>query len=231
MFTARDLLFKALDYDGFWNTSKKMLNSKPSKLRKLQMEKLLAGFGISKANAKPKTQTRGNLRIEHVYFTSRNSKRMNRAEYLKTLTNFRYFTSGEFILDRSQEQYQDLMDRIISTTKNAFPEQSNIIDKEPVSLVHLFRDLYNFRLSVYHMKKYTYSVKRMKLFSTEDDFTLYLRKNFISSLDIGLAETDEILCTLIDLENKTVMEDEIDYPEDDLKPLDEEWENENHGRR
>jgi hypothetical protein len=226
MFTARDLLYKAMDYDGFWNTSKKMLNSKPSTLRKLQLEKLLIGFDISKVNAKPQTQTKGNLRIEQIYFTSRNSKQMNRTEYLKTLTNFRYFTRGEFISDRSPKMYQDLIAQIISTSKRVYPEQSEFIDKEPVNLVQLFRDLYSFRHSVYAMNKYNYSRKSLKLFSTEDDYAQYLRNNHISSTETGLAETDKILCTLIDPENKTVTEDEISYPEDNLKTLDEEWENE-----
>ena len=215
-----------MDYDGFWNTSKKMLNSKPSKLRKLQIEKLLTGFDISKVNARPPTQTKGNLRIEQIYFTSRNSKQMNRAEYLKTLTNFTYFTRGEFISDRSPEKYQDLIARIITTSKRIYPEQSELIDKEPVNLVHLFRDLYSFRHSVYAMNKYNYSRKSLKLFSTEDDYAQYLRNNFISSTETGLAETDKILCILIDPENKTVTEDEISYPVDHLKTLDEEWENE-----
>ncbi len=45
-------------------------------------------------------------------------------------------------------------------------------------------------------------------------------------METSLSETDEIPCTLIDPENKTVREEEINYPADDLKIIDEEWENE-----
>jgi len=226
MFTARDLLYKALDYDGFWNTSKKMKTSKPSRLRQLQLEKLLMGFGISKTNAKSQPEKKDNFVIEGIYFISGKSKSMNRDEYLKTLSNFQYFTRGEFISDKPQEMYRELTDRIISTSKSSFPEQSEIIDKDPISLVQLFRDLYGFRLSVYHMFTYDYNKKRIKLFSTVDDYALYLRKKFTDSMDLNLSEIDEILCTLIDPENKIINEVEIDYPVDDLKAIDEEWENE-----
>jgi len=59
MFTARDLLGKALDYD-FWNTSKRMLNSKTSQPWQLHLERLLIGFDILKVNAKPQPQMKGN---------------------------------------------------------------------------------------------------------------------------------------------------------------------------
>jgi hypothetical protein len=225
MFTARDLLYKALDYDGFWNTSQQMLNTKPSQLRQLQLEKLLTGFGISKTNAKPQSQIKGGHQIVKIYFTSRHPKQMDRPTYLKTLTNFKYFATGEFISDISREKYQNLIDRIIATSKNVFPEQSEIIDKEPINLVSLFHDLYNFRVSVYHTIKYHFSKKRMKLFSTEDDYALYLRNKFILSMDTKLSEIDEILCAMIDPEKKIVKGEEINYPSDDLKAIDDEWEN------
>ena len=228
MFTAKDLLYKALDYDGFWNTSKRMKSSKPSQLRQLQLEKLLIGFGISKTNAKPQPQIKGGRQILTVHYISGRSKPMNRDEYLKTLTNFKYFATGEFIADTNQEKYQDLISRIISTSKSVFPHHSEIIDKEPVNLVRLFNDLYNFRLSLYHIIKYSFSKKREQAFSIEDDYALYLRKNFIASMDIHLSEVDEILCAIIDPEMKGLNKEEIDYPDDDLKTIDEEWENERH---
>jgi hypothetical protein len=227
MFTARDLLYKALDYDGVWNISKRMLNSKPSQLRQLQIEKLLLGFGISKTNEKPQSRIDGKYIIESIYISGQ-SKQMNRSEYLKKLTDFKYFTTGEFISDASPEKYQHLIDQIISTSKSIFPEQSEIIDKKPLNLVSLFKYLYNFRLTVYLMIEFDFSKKRIKLFSTEDDYALYLRKKFTTSMNAGLLEIDEMLCTLIDPENKTLKEDEINYPSDDLKSLDEEWENNEH---
>jgi hypothetical protein len=64
----------------------------------------------------------------------------------------------------------------------------------------------------------------LKSFSTEEDYAQYVRNNFIASMKASLSETDEILCTLIDPENKTVREEEINYPGDSLKDIDEEWE-------
>ena len=151
---------------------------------------------------------------------------MNREEYLKTLSNFQYFTRGEFIDDKPGEMYQELTNRIISTSKSIFPEQSGVIDNSSVSLVHLFSDLYSFRHSVYLMFTYNYSKKRIKLFSTVDDYSLHLQRKFVESMNNNLSEIDEILCTLIDPENKIIKEAEIDYPDDDLEAIDEEWENE-----
>lgn len=226
MLTARDLLYKALDYDGFWNTSKKMLVSRPAQIRLLQLEWLLAAFGISKLNARVNPGTKNGHYIDEVYFSSIRAKRMNRTEYLKSLTTFQYLTTGEFISDASEERYRALVGQIVSTSKSIFPEQSENIDKEPIHLVYLFRDLYQFRLHLYHMTKYDFSRKRMKLFSTEDNYALYLRNTFIGSMNASLSEIDEILCTLIDPERKSLKEDEINYPNADLKTIDEEWENE-----
>ncbi|WP_181304832.1 hypothetical protein [Rufibacter sp. XAAS-G3-1] len=227
MITARDLLYQALDYDGFWNTSKSRIASRPSQLRKLQLEKLLVGFGISKVNAKSHhAQVNNEHTIQMVDVVSgHHSKSMNRTEYIKTLNNFKYFSTGEFIADASKEKYQGVIDGIISTAKSIFPEQLEKINEQPVNLTALFRDLYHFRLSIYHMAKYDFSKKRMKLFSIEDDYALYLRTRFIESMDANLSEVDEIVCLLIDPEKRSLEENEIDYPNHNFEIIDKEWEN------
>lgn len=227
MLTSKDLLYKALDYDGFWNTSKRMKDSKPSKSRKAQLDKLLKGFGITKKNARVQSQVprevASNLIVQTVYSTSRSPKSMSRIEYIKTLTDFQYFTRGEFIADIDRAKYQNPIEQIIATTKAIFPEQSKIIDKEPVNLVRLFSNLYNFRLSVYHMFKYNFSQKTNEKFSIENDYSLYLRKKFMESMADDLSEVDQVLCMLIDPEMRKLKEDETDYPHFDLKAIDEEW--------
>ena len=167
MLTSKDLLYKALDYDGFWNNSKRMMNSKPSQARKSQLDKLLAAFDISKKNAKPQTriQTSSGHYIQTVYIISNRPKSMNRMEYIKTLTDFRYFSTGEFIADFDKIKYQDFIKRIISKVKRIFPDQSEVINKEPINLVYLFRNLYNFRLGVYHMFKFNLNNKMTEKFS------------------------------------------------------------------
>jgi hypothetical protein len=227
MITAKDLLYQALDYDGFWNTSKRMKDSKPSRLRKLHLEKLLDGFGIFKVNAKViQVQVDDNYTIQTMYDVSGRSKSMNRKEYIKTLTNFQYFSTGEFIADASKEKYQGFIEQITAAAKHIFPEQLENIDKEPINLMRLFYELYNFRLSIYHMTKYSLSKKRRNLFSIEDDYALHLRKKFMESMNHNLSEVDEILCKLIDPEKRNLKEDEIDYPNYDFETIDQEWEKE-----
>lgn len=234
MLTSKDLLYKALDYDGFWNTSKRMKDSKPSKSRKAQLDKLFNGFGITKKNARVQSQVprevNTNLTVRTVYSTSRNPKSMSRIEYIKTLTDFQYFTQGEFIADIDRAKYQNSIEQIISTTKTIFPERLKIIEKGPINLVRLFSNLYNFRLSVYHMFKYSFSQKMSEKFSIEDDYSLYLRKKFMESMANNLSEVDEVLCMLIDPGKRKLKEDEINYPHFDLKAIDEEWLNERRNK-
>ena len=179
MLTAKDLLYKALDYDWFWNSSR-MKDSKPSKARKSQLDKLLKGFGITKKNARVQSQfpkeANENHQLVTVYWTSRNRKSMDRLKYIKTLTDFKYFTNGEFIADFDRAKYDDLIDQIILTTKAILPEQSKVIDKQRINLVQLFSDLYNFRLSVHHLFIHGLHGRISKELSIEDNYKLYLKK-------------------------------------------------------
>ncbi len=230
MLTSKDLLYKALDYDGFWNGSKKMRDSIPSECRKLQLDKLLEAFGITKKNAKAATQAPHNLPEGHtaemIYAVSGSSKSMNRLEYIKTLADFKYFSSGEFLADADRAKYQPLIAQIIATATTIFPAQSTLIDKEPVNLVQLFWNVYNFRLSVYHMFHYSFSKKASAEFSLEDDYSLHLRKDFIKAMNNNLSEADELLCMLIDPEKRSFKEDEIAFPVYDFTAIDAAWHNE-----
>jgi hypothetical protein len=227
MLTSKDLLYKALDYDGFWNTSKHMTNSKPSQARKLQLQKLLASFNILKKNVKAETQSPRNVtnsrKIITVYTVSGSTKSMNRLEYIKTLTDFKYFSSGEFIADVDRAKYKTFLKQIVAKAKQFFPEHSELIDTEPINLVHLFSNLYNFRLSVYHIFNYSFDTKMQEKFSVADDYSLYLRKKFMKSMNDNLSEVDKLLCILIDPSKRKFAEDEIAYPSYDLKALDKEW--------
>ncbi len=227
MLTSKDLLYKALDYDGFWNTTKRMTNSKPSQARKLQLDKLLAAFNISKKNVQTETQAPRNVSKGHKvvtgYAVSGRSKSMNRLEYIKTLTDFKYFSSGEFLADIDRAKYKTFIKQTVAKVKQIFPEQSEIIDTEPINLVHLFSNLYNFRLSIFHMFNYSFDTKMHERFSVEDDYSLYLRKEFMRSMNDKLSEVDKTLCNLIDPTSRKFEEDEIDYPNYDFNILDTEW--------
>ena len=139
---------------------------------------------------------------------------------------FQYFASGEFIADLDRAKYEEFIAQIISAAKTIFPEHAESIGKRPVNLVHLFSNLYNFRLNVYHMFKYDFSMKRIEDFSIEDDYGLHLRKKVMEAMNSHLSEVDEQLCLLIDPEKTALQEDEIGYPDFDLAAIDKEWENE-----
>jgi hypothetical protein len=205
------------------------LTSKPSQLRKSQLDKLLKAFGISKKNSKAETQAPHNLskgqKVVTVYAISGRLKSMNRIEYVKSLTDFKYFSTGEFLADIDRKRYQDLLEKISSVSKTIFPDQSKVIDKRQVNLVHLFSNLYNFRLSVYHMFQYSYSRKMQEEFSIEDDYSLHLRQKFMETMNANLSEVDKTLCLLIDPEKRKFKEDEIDFSTYDFVALDKEWEN------
>ena len=230
MLTSKDLLYKALEYDVFWNSSKKMRDSTPSECRKQQLDKLLEAFGITKKNAKAATQVPHNLPEGHtaemIYTVSGSSKSMSRLEYIKTLTDFKYFSTGEFIADADRAKYQALIAQIIATATTIFPEQSKLIGKEPVNLVQLFRSVYNFRLSLYHMFHYSFIKKTNAAFSLEDDYSLHLQKKFMLTMNDNFSEADELLCMLIDPEKRSFKEDEIAFPGYDFAAIDEAWHNE-----
>ncbi len=229
MLTAKDLLYKAMDYDGFWSSSKRMRNSKPSQCRKIQLDKLLVAFGINKHNGHATAQAPGKKdpgkTVRTVYAISKYPKGLHRVEYIRTLSNLEYLITGEFIADISRGKYNDLIAQIITEARRIFPEQTNFIDNNPINLVRLFHFLYNFRSSLYYVNLYVFNRKTNNYFSTEEDYYIYLRKKFISNMEADFAEIDELLCLLIDPEKKTFNEEELDYPYYNFEVLDEEWEN------
>ena len=235
MITAKDLLDKAIDYDGFWNTSKQMNDSRPSKSRKLQIDKLLHGFGITKKNAKALNrfpiEEIEKLKITTVHLISKkldNGKSIetsfdNKLDYIKTLTNFQYFSYGEFITDIDRKKYQNIIGQVITTTKMIFPDQSEFIDKTPINLVQLFSILYNFKLRINHLTSNRFKRRMRQEFSIEEDYSLYLTNKFMASLESNLSEVDEVLCMLIDPEKREFEKDEINYPNFDMDAIDKEW--------
>lgn len=146
MFTAKNLLYKALDYDGFWNSSKRLRDSEPSKVRKLQLDSLLKVFQIAKKNATSPSQVptrtlKDNLTIKTFYATSKNQKSLERLDYIKTLRDFQYLTHGEFIVDLDREKYQNILIQIVPVIKRNIPTEAKNIEPDSINLVHLFSNL------------------------------------------------------------------------------------------
>ena len=75
------------------------------------------------------------------------------------------------------------------------------------------------------MFKYNFNMKMQERFSVEDDYCLYLRKEFMKSMNSKLSDVDKILCNLIDPARRKFEEAEIGYPSYDFTLLDQEWEN------
>ena len=215
--TAIDLLYKVLDYYYLWNSAERV-DSKPSQSRLLQIEKLLKGFKISKSYVNPQ--------IKMLYSILGQKKALSRTEYLNTLTNLNYFSSGEFINDRPRDYYNDILFKITSTLKLVHPDWINLIDERPVDLKWLFSNLLQFRQEVY---KVTYPHGGMlEGFSAGLEFSFYLQKKFNDSITSNLTEIDETLCLLIDPEKKNVTKEEIEYPDIDLETIDLNWRMENY---
>lgn len=230
MLTAKDLLYKAFDYGGLWNNSRKMKASQPSIARKAQLDVLFAAFGIDKKNASAATQfpveTAENETVIMIYSTSTNPKSMNRLEYIKSLTNFEYFSSGEFLADRDRTKYEAAISQITALTQSLVPVSTNETKKHPFNLVELFYNLYNFRLSARHMYDISDHYEVIDELSPERAYIYLQRKKFIDSLNLHFTEVDEMLCLLIDPGKRSFDAAAINYPNYDLAAMDAAWKKE-----
>ena len=229
MLTARDLLYKALDYDGFWNSSKRMRDSESSKARKLQLDSLLHAFQISKKNAKAASQLpdrtgKENVVIKSFYSSSRNRKSLERLDYIKTLNDFQYLTYGEFIADIDREKYQDTLKHIVTLVKTIFLDETKIIDQNSINLVRLFHNLYSFRHIAYNTFETSFlKLTRSQDFLIEEEYCYFFKQAFIRKIPDNFTEIDELLCILIDPEKKSFSEDEVNYQEFDFDAIDLNW--------
>lgn len=228
MLTAKDLLYKAIDYDGFWNSSKRMRDSEPAKARKLQLESLLKAFNILKENAKnasqiPRQISSKKIIIKTIYSTSSNPNHTERLEYIKTLNNLQYFTYGEFLGDVDRLKYKDFLNHIISVSKINSPAQIKNIEINSINLVRLFCSLFNIRKIIYHTLESNYIYQPRNGFSVEEEYPNYLNHLFVNRIPHNLAEIDEALCLLIDPEKKSFNEHEILYPTLNLDAVDLNW--------
>ncbi|MHA4847399.1 hypothetical protein ACX0G7_24760 [Flavitalea antarctica] len=226
MLTARDLLYKALDYDCFWSAGTGIKDSLPAQSRRLQLEQLFKGFGIIKNNVRSESQTPYQNDKDHTaidfYSSSKNNKPLKRIQYIKKLTDFQYFREGEFLADMDEGKYEKLKGQIVSNINTVYPDKLEINTKGEVNLVRLFADLYNFRIH-FHMFTYSVTHKASPSFSIAEDYGLNLRMNAVQSMTVNLSAVDELLCLLIDVEKREFNESDINYPDPDLKQIDEEW--------
>lgn len=227
MITSKDLLYKALDYDNFWNSSsKRMKNTVSSRARKIQLESLLAAFNISKTNIRSASQDSydrdESYYSESFYSVTGRSVVMNRYEYIKSLSSFRYFTTGEFIADADMTLYKNILKQINQNIGLIFPNYKESIKYKRVNLVYLFSKLYLYRQSIHFTLNLELDTTVEENLSIEESYSLYLKRSIAERMNKSLLEIDKILCSLIDPQKRKFTEEEIGYVDYDFKALDKE---------
>jgi len=215
--TAKDLLYKILDYNHSW-TSPDRIDSNPAMIRLSQIEKLLDVFGLTKKYVNPLIQIK--------YFFNGHTDHLNRARYLNKLTNLEYLSNGEFLNDRPIEANKELTEIVCSTIEQLFPNLSENIRNRPVDIKWLFTDLYNFRQEIH---KYTcFKPEMLEGFSPGLHYSFHLQKKLTKLINDNIDEIDDTLWLILDPYQKDINMDDSDYPVADLGKIDLEWRMENN---
>lgn len=225
MLTAKDLLFKSMDFDIYWNNSKTVRSTPPSLARKAQTDCLFQAFGISKANEKSgliTEQAKGDI-TETWYLDGMRKRPMNRTQYVKSLTIYRYFSYGEFLINADLTQYRDLIATMIEETNKWFPDQPKVKTVEAESLGNLFRHLYQIRFNSYLMFRDKLDAEVNENSRVETMYSNVLQTKLIDSMAESFSEIEKVLTTLIDPANRQFDEKAIGYPEYNLASLDAEY--------
>ena len=217
--TVKDLLLKLLEYNFLW---KSHYSSKPSNIRRNQIESLIEAFQLSKNHINPF--------VKSTYYFSNNQKGISRTQFLGTLSNIEYLERGEFLSDRSYSQYQKLTNDAIDIIKklyNGIPENS--INK-PVDVKWMFNSLYNFRQKIYNL---TYPNEGMlEGFSVGLLYSKFLQAELKKIINENLDEIDYTLCLILDPKGLKFsvkeLEQKYSYQNIDLKNIDLEWRMENY---
>ncbi len=230
MLTSKDLLYKALEYDTFWNSSsKRVKNTASSKARKMQLDSLLAAFDISKKNVKSASQlpyhSEADSYSESFYSITGRSDSMNRYEYVKHLDNFRYFTMGEFIADKADKDwtvYKQILKRINQIFGQIYPNHKENFKNQQINLVRLFSNLYLYRQSIHFALNIDLVTTVEESLSIEDSYSLYFKRSISKRINNSTQAIDKLLCLLIDPQKRKFTEEQIGYVDYDFNMLDKE---------
>lgn len=227
MLTAKNLLYKALDYGTFWNSSRKIKQSPPAKAREQQLNALFKAFQISRANGlKHEEAPVGPDRVitRSYYLQSGNKEPLERQDYIKRLSDIEYFATGEFLNDRDQSKYEDTINPILTALRTIGPEPMAVSERQPMNLVYIFHTLYTHRQILFSscesdFLQMRYPAARM----VEELYCQRIKHNNAQAIREGCAEIDDILCHLIDPDHRSFTEAEIQFPVWDLQALDLNW--------
>lgn len=215
--TAKDLLYKILDYNYLWNRPDR-INSKPSKVRLSQIEILLEAFGLTKKYVNPLIQIK--------YSIVGNKEKVDRIKHLNQLTNLEYLMQGEFLFDRETDLNKELEERAMTKVKDIFSDLPEDFFKKRVDIGWMFNDLLRFRQEIYNL---TYPTGGMlEGFSIGLHYSQYLQKELKDIIKSNLSDIDDTLCLILDPKKRVFKNEEIDYAEVDLKSIDLEWRMENY---
>ncbi len=219
--TAKDLLYKILDYNYLW-TRADLINDKPSVIRRQQIESLLDAFGLSKKYVNPLVQIK--------YSIVGKKEESSRAKKLNKLTNIEYLQRGEFLHDRPYEDNQELSDRAIMKIKELYESNPEERKKRPVDIGWMFNSLLNFRQEIY---KVAYpSGGMLEGFSIGLIYSQYLQSELKKLIKGNLEEIDNTLWLILDPKQRDINIDELKnkygYPDVDLEKIDLDWRIDNY---
>jgi hypothetical protein len=221
MLTAKHLLYKVLDYTCIWNAPSHR-DSEPAKARKAQLDILLKAFDIDIKNAKYETKTphlepEPNTISQEVYYMTGLNKSLNRLEYIKKRGNIEYLTSGQFMVDRDIEKYNNNLEFLLSNIKPVFSKELENRDPYSIRLPDIFSVLYMHRSVAYFSFESSFMrSQKSSEFRIEDAYTSHIKQETMPKITHALLDIDDILCTLIDPEKRTFTKEEIQYPEYDF---------------
>lgn len=210
--TAKDLLYKYIEYACDWSTEKEFPSSS---FRLRQIEAMLEAFELTKKYADPHRDV--------TYFDS-NGGQQTRAEYLDELTDLEYFEQCEFIDERPEEVYKELIDHVIKIEVEPRKSLKSIRDKR-IDPGTIFGALLSFRLDIYRLiHNHGYQLEG---YNVAFAYAMRLRWNLIDTLNKNLDEIDEILWLLIDPQKRDIpletLVSRFNYPDVDLGEHDRQY--------
>lgn len=227
MLTAKDLLYKALDYGTFWNNSRKIRQSPSAKAREQQLSAFFKAFEISRINGlKHEVAPVGPDQVitRSYYLQSGSKDPLERHDYIKKLRDIEYFVTGEFLNDRDESKYEATTGSILTALHTIGQEPTPVGVQQPMDLAYIFRTLYGHRQILFiscesGFLQMTTSAAR----SVEELYCQRVKHNNTQAIRAGCAEVDDILCNLIDPDHRSFTEAEIQFPVWDLPALDLNW--------
>ncbi len=218
---AKDLLLRLLEYHYLWSRSDR-IESKPSQVRKGQIESLLEAFELSKKHVNPLVQIK--------YRIVGQKEELNRSKTLNRLTNIEYVRGGEFLHDRPNDLNREISEIAKQKIGELFPNVgSDLLDKE-VSIRWMFNSLLRFRQQTYELAYPNQAM--MEGFSVGLYYSHYLQGQLKALINENIDDIDNTLWLILDPKKREFelgeLKSKYGYKEIDLKKLDLEWSMENY---